>query len=80
MSATEELDPVFNPFLEEEFLEEENAIYMKERTYLSESHRKRSEACQKAVEKMLKHPLSRERAILQIETIKRLAEEKANRK
>lgn len=51
-----------------------------EHRYLSEHHRKRSEACQKEVEEMLKHPLSREEAIAQIQEIKRRSEEEAAKK
>ncbi len=36
------------------------------RTYLSESHRKYSEACQKEVAEMSKHPLSAEEKVEQI--------------
>jgi len=34
-------------------------------TYFSESHRKYSEACQREVEEMMKHPLTAEQAIEQ---------------
>ena len=34
-------------------------------TYFSESHRKCSEACQREVEEMMKHPLTAEQAIEQ---------------
>ena len=37
-----------------------------EKKYLSESHRKSSEACQKAVEEMSRHPLSYEQKLEQI--------------
>jgi len=39
---------------------ENNHKIMPNRTYLSESHRKYSEACQKEVERMAQHPLSAE--------------------
>ena len=38
---------------------------MANRTYINESHRKYSEACQKEVEEMSKHPLSAEQMIAQ---------------
>lgn len=50
---------------------------MVKQTYLSESHRKRSEALQKEVAEMSRHPLSREQKILQIRTIKEKAEARA---
>lgn len=39
---------------------------MAQQIYLSESHRKCSEACQKAVEEMSKHPLTLEEKIAQM--------------
>lgn len=50
-----------------------------EHQYLSEHHRKRSEACQKEVEKMSQHPLSRKQAIAQIEQIKKKSEENSRK-
>lgn len=38
---------------------------MNQRTYINESHRRVSEACQKEVEEMSKHPLSHEDFIAQ---------------
>lgn len=40
-----------------------------ETKYLNEYHKKRSEACQKAVEEMSKHPLSYEQKMQQIKAL-----------
>ena len=41
------------------------------KTYLSESHKRISEACQKAVAEMARHPLSFEQKLKQIEDNRR---------
>ena len=44
-------------------------------TYFSESHRKYSEACQREVEEMMKHPLTAEQAMEQARRNKRASQE-----
>ena len=44
-----------------------------EKKYISESHRKYSEACQKEVEEMSKHPLTAEEKEAQMDRNKRLS-------
>lgn len=39
---------------------------MANKTYINESHRKYSEACQKEVDEMSKHPLSHEQMLAQM--------------
>ena len=47
------------------------------RKYISESHRKYSEACQKEVAEMSKHPLSAEQKEAQMRRNKRQSERRA---
>lgn len=49
-------------------------------TYFSESHRKYSEACQREVEEMMKHPLTAEQAMEQALRNKRASQEERLRR
>ena len=44
------------------------------RKYLGESHKEYSEACQKAVERMSKHPYSHEQCLEQVERLRKVLE------
>lgn len=44
------------------------------RKYLGESHKKYSEACQKAVERMSKHPYTHEQCLEQVERLRKASE------
>lgn len=47
------------------FIDYDGGLFMK-RQYLNEKHKKYSEACQKEVEEMAKHPLTHEQFLAQI--------------
>ena len=44
------------------------------RKYLGESHKEYSEACQKAVERMSKHPYTHEQCLEQVERLRKASE------
>lgn len=55
-------------------------IQFMKRKYLGESHKKYSEACQEAVERMSKHPYTHEQCLGQVERLRKAFEREQLRK